>query len=409
MDAVVRSSARIETDERRVYTVAAKFEGYIDKLHVNATNQTIVKGQPLFEVYSPELVSAQREYLIAVQGQGQLKDAPATAQDSMRQLADSALLRLKNWDISDEQIRHLRASAQAQRTVSFLAPVSGVVIEKKAQQGMRFMPGEMLYQVADLSTVWVVADVPERDLAQVRLGATAQVLIPAYPGESRVAKVSYIYPRLTIETRTVGVRLELTNPKGLLKPGMFAQVELSTAAGGKVLAVPESSVLDSGTRSVVLVQTAVGRFEPRSVVLGRRSAGYVQVLEGVSEGDAVVVAANFLIDAESNLKAALQGLSPAPAASAPATGATGGKTVGYQASGKVVSVDSAAETATLAHGPVPALKWPGMTMDFRIANSALLKDLTPGRTVQFEFVQRAQGEWVITAVQAGSTAAAHAH
>jgi len=308
VDRIVRAAGRIEVDERRVFAVAPKFEGWVERLHVNATGQSVGRGQPLFEVYSPELVSAQREYAIAAQGVDAMKDAGAEAQAAMRQLAESSLMRLKNWDISEEQVRSLASSGEARRTMTFRSPVSGIVMEKKALQGMRFMPGEALYQVADLSAVWVMADVFEQDIGLVKTGGKAKVTISAYPGKVFEASITYVYPTLKPETRTVPVRLEIANPGGLLKPAMFAQVELPAGSQGKVLTVPTSAVIDSGTRRVVLVQRAEGRFDAREVELGRRGDDYVEVLAGVGEGEQVVVAANFLIDAESNLKAALGGL-----------------------------------------------------------------------------------------------------
>ncbi len=315
LDRLVRASGRIEPDERRIYDIAPKFEGYIERLLVNATGQPVRKGQPLFEVYSPELVSAQREYAIAAQGVGALKGADDEAQAGMRALAAASLARLKNWDISAAQLKALAKSEETKRTLSFLSPVTGVVTEKKALAGMRFMPGESLYQVTDLSTVWVLADVFEQDIGQVKPGAEARIKIDAYPGKVFQGAITYVYPTLNSETRTVPVRIRMTNPGGLLKPGMFAQVELSVAPKAKVLTVPVSAVIDSGTRSIVLVQTregrAEGRFEPRQVKLGAKSDDYVEVLDGVRAGERVVVAANFLIDAESNLEAAISGFSGA--------------------------------------------------------------------------------------------------
>jgi Cu(I)/Ag(I) efflux system membrane fusion protein len=318
LDKVVRASGRIEPDERRSYTIAPKFEGYVEKLHVNATGQAVAKGQPLFEVYAPELLAAQREYTIAVQGVQALTQAGPDAQKSMQQLADASLARLRNWDVSEEQIKELAKTGTAKRTLTFRSPVGGFVSEKKAMQGMRFMPGEALYQISDLSSVWVVADVFEQDIASVRTGARAQVKINAYPDKVFDAALTYVYPTLNAETRTVPVRLELANPGGLLKPGMFAQVELSVGGKGRVVTVPVSAVLDSGSRQIVLVQVGKagdGRFEPREVHIGARSDNYLEVLHGVQEGEQVVVSANFLIDAESNLKAAIAGFgAPAPVA-----------------------------------------------------------------------------------------------
>ena len=421
IDKVVRAVGRIEPDERRVYVVAPKFEGYVERLHVNATGQVVAKGQVLFEAYSPELVSAQREYAIAAQGVLSLGGAPSGARDGMQQLADSSLLRLKNWDISEEQIRALAQSGTATRTLSFRSPVAGIVTEKKALQGMRFMPGEMLYQVSDLSSVWVLADVFEQDLALVKSGAKAKLTINAYPDKAFVGNVTYVYPTLKAETRTVQVRIELANPGQLLKPGMFASVELAVAARANTVTVPVSAVIDSGTRRIVLVQLKEGLYEPREVKLGARSDDYVEVLDGVKTGEVVVVTANFLIDAESNLKAAVgsfghaaHGAAPAPSASAPvpaasgAVGRVGASPVAHQAVGTVDEVDAKAVTVSVSHGPVASLKWPAMTMEFKLANGALLKGLQPGSVVSFEFVERQAGEWVITSLKPAAKPAARA-
>jgi len=317
----IRVVGRVEADERLTYTVAPKFEGWIEKLHVNTTGQTVGKGQPLLEVYSPELVSAQKEYAIAQQGQRDLKNASSEAQAGMKQLAESSLARLKNWDISDEQIQALSKSGDSKRTLTYRSPANGIVMEKKAVQGMRFMPGEVLYQIADLSSVWIIADVFEQDLALVKPGQNARVKVNAYPGKEFAARVVYVYPTLNAQTRSVPVRLELANPGGLLKPAMYADVELAATSQGKVLTVPASAVLHGGSRQTVLVELAEGRFEPREVKLGVQGSDYVEVLEGVGEGEKVVVTANFLIDSESNLKAAFSGMgsSQAKPAATPAT------------------------------------------------------------------------------------------
>ena len=259
LDKLVRAAGRVEPDERRTFAISPKFEGYVERLHVNATGQPVAKGQALFEVYSPELVSAQREYAIAAQGVDSLNEAGGEAQAGMRQLAASSLMRLKNWDISEEQVKALAKSGETKRTLTFRSPVSGIVTEKKALQGMRFMPGEALYQVADLSAVWVVADVFEQDIGLVKVGAGATVKINAYPEKIFKGSVTYVYPTLTAETRTIPVRVELANPGQLLKPGMFAQMEVAVVAKGAVVTVPISAVIDSGTRRIVLIQAGEGQ------------------------------------------------------------------------------------------------------------------------------------------------------
>ena len=420
----VRVAGRIEPDERRVFAVTAKFEGYVERLHVNATGQPVAKGQPLFEAYSPELVSAQREYAIAMQGLEAMKDAGAEAQASMRQLADSSLARLRNWDLSPTQVTALMRSGQPQRTISFPSPVSGIVSEKKALQGMRFMPGEMLYQVTDLSSVWVIADLSEQDIGLVKSGAKARVTTTAYPNEAFEGRITYIYPTLKAETRSIPVRVEMANPGQKLKPAMFAQVEVSVGGKAPVLTVPDSAVIDTGTRRIVLVQVKEGRFEPREVDVGGRGENYVEILKGVKDGEQVVVAANFLIDAESNLKAVVGGFgihaghgSPAKGADAAASAGAAmapaaapapapvPATIGHKAEGTVDGIDLKGGTLSLNHGPVPTLKWPAMTMEFKAANASLLNGLKPGQSVRFEFVERQPGEYVVTAISAAPGAA----
>ena len=402
LDKTVRAAGRIEPDERRIYAISPKFEGYVERLHVNVTGQPVAKGQALFEVYSPELVAAQREYAIAAQGVEALKDAGGNTQAGMKQLAESSLLRLRNWDMSAAQVKALAKSGQVKRTFTFASPVSGVVTEKKALQGMRFMTGEELYQVADLSSVWVVADVFEQDIGLVEPGATATVRINAYPDKTFEGKVSYVYPTLNADTRTVPVRVELANPGLLLKPAMFAQVELPVAAKGSVVTVPTSAVIDSGTRQIVLVQKGEGRFEPREVKLGARSDAAIEVMEGVKDGEQVVVAANFLIDAESNLKAAISGFSP------PDAKPNAARTVGHRASGRIDEYDAKTGSVSIEHGPIESLKWPGMTMEFKVANEALLNGVKPGARIDFEFVERGEGEWVITAIKPTGGGSEHA-
>jgi len=408
----VRAAGRIEPDERRMYAISPKFEGYVERLYVNVTGQPVSKGQPLFEVYSPELVSAQREYLIAMQGMQAMKDATPEAQGGMKQLAESSLARLRNWDLPPEQLAGLVKSGEATRTITFRSPVSGLVTEKKALQGMRFMPGEALYQVTDLSSVWVVADVFEQDIGLVKTGAKAKVTISAYPNQVFEGRITYVYPTLKAETRTVAVRIELANPGQLLKPAMFAQVELPVGGKAPMLVVPDSAVIDSGTRKIVLVQVQEGRFEPREVELGARGESHVQVLKGVREGEQVVVAANFLIDAESNLKAAVGGLgghaghgAPAKGAEASApTGSSSAPAVGHKADGSIDGIDPKAGTVSLSHGPIAALRWPAMTMEFKVAHGGLLQGLKPGQAVAFEFVERQPGEYVVTSITAAPAA-----
>ena len=302
----IRAVGTVQVDERRLYTVAPRFEGWIRQLYVNATGQTVKRGQPLMDVYSPELVSAQQEYLIALGGIRSLQDSGPAVQASMQQLTEAALQRLRNWEVPEDELQRLRREDKARQLLTLRAPVTGVVLEKTAVQGMRFMPGEALYRIADLSSVWLLADVFEQDLGLVHPGQKASITVNAYPGKVFTGKVAFIYPVVNPQTRTAQVRIELPNPKGLFKPAMYARVELAAAhISTPMVTIPNSAVINSGTRQVVLIEKGEGRYEPREVKLGLQDDEYVQVLEGVAAGEKVVVSANFLIDAESNLKAAL--------------------------------------------------------------------------------------------------------
>lgn len=388
LDAVVRATGRIEVDERRLATITPKFEGYVEKLHVNATGQYVARGAPLFEAYSPELLATQREYAIAVQGLAQVKGAEDATVAGMKRLADSALERLRNWDVTDEQIAQLAAGGKPQRALTFRAPASGHVIERKATQGMRFMPGEVLYQLADLSTVWVIAEVAEQDIGRVRTGLTARARLDAYPGQVFEGRVTYIYPTLKADTRTAQLRVELPNPQGRLKPAMYAQVEIA-AAGSPQLVVPSSAVIDNGTRRVVLIDKGEGRFEPRDVKLGARSDEFTVITEGVKEGERVVTSATFLLDSEANLKAALGAL----------TGGSDTARVSHSAAGTLDEVDARTGMLLITHEPVESLKWPKMSMEFVPANEAIAKKFKPGAAIRFDFVERKPGEWVVTKME----------
>jgi Cu(I)/Ag(I) efflux system membrane fusion protein len=284
---------------------------------------------------------------------------------------------------------------------------------------MRFMPGEMLYQVTDLSSVWVIADLSEQDIGLVKSGAKARVTTTAYPNEAFEGRITYIYPTLKAETRSIPVRVEMANPGQKLKPAMFAQVEVSVGGRLPVLTVPDSALIDTGTRRLVLVQVKEGRFEPREVDIGGRGENYVEILKGVKDGEQVVVAANFLIDAESNLKAVVGGFGSHAGHGSPAKGADAGASagaamapaaapasvparaaIGHEAEGTVDGIDLKAGTLSLSHGPVPTLKWPAMTMEFKAANASLLNGLRPGQAVRFEFVERQPGEYVVTSISA---------
>jgi len=303
----VRAVGTVAADERRIGVVNPKFEGWIERLLVNTTGQTVRRGEALLEVYSPDLVLAQREYLVARSAATDMAHADPMARDNANAIAAAALSRLKNWDISADQLARLQRSGTATRTLTLSAPIDGIVMEKTALQGLHFGAGDMLYRIFDLSSVWLLADVFEQDLAQIRPGQSATITVQAYPGRVFDGRVAFVYPTVNAPTRTARVRIEVPNSDLLLKTDMYATVEIAAPAeSATVLAVPDSAVLDTGTRQTVLVDRGEGRFEPRAVKLGARAGGYVAVIEGLRDGEKVVTGANFLIDAESNLRAALQ-------------------------------------------------------------------------------------------------------
>jgi Cu(I)/Ag(I) efflux system membrane fusion protein len=393
----VRAVGTIQVDERRLATVAPRFEGWIEKLHVNAVGQSIARGEPLMEIYSPELVAVQQEYLIAARALEASRASGSESRAAMQRLRDATLARLRYWNIEERDLAGVLKAGKPRPTLTLRAPVSGVVLDKPAVQGMRFMPGEMLYRIADLSRLWIIAEVFEQDLAPIRVGQAAKIAVNAYPGRAFEGRVAFIYPTLKAETRTARVRVELPNPEDLLKPDMYVSVELAAGEPRKVVAVPDSAVLDSGTRQVVLVERGEGRYEPRQVRIGTRADDHVEVLDGLREGEKVVVRANFLIDSESNLKAALSGLSSPPA-----------QRPTHRAQAKIEAIDAAAGSVTLEHGPVETLKWPAMTMEFKLAEPAMAANLQPGADVAIEFEERGTGEFVVTRVTPAAAAPAAA-
>lgn len=319
----LRLVGTLEPDERRQSTISPKFEGWITQLFVSTTGAVVRRGQPLFEAYSPDLVSAQQDYLVALRALQAIADGDANARARMESLAQSSLERLRNWDIAPSDLAGLRSGTAPRRNLVLRAPRDGLVTEKMARVGVRFMPGDTLYQITDLSTVWLIGSVFEQDLARVQTGASVTASLVAYPGKNFKGTITFISPALQPETRTAQVRVELANPQGLLRPGMYGTVELAAGPVTPRLAVPNSAILDTGTRQLVLIDRGGGEFEPRSVRLGIHADGYTEILEGVTAGEAVVVNGNFLIDSESNLRAAIGGFAdqgheaPAPTPQSP--------------------------------------------------------------------------------------------
>ena len=308
LEKVIRTVGRVDYDEKRLATISPKIGGWIEDLYVDFTGKFVKQGDPLLTIYSPELVATQEEYLLALQAKKELKKSsfPEVA-GSGDSLADSAKRRLKLWDITDEQIKILEESGQSKKTLTLYSPFTGFVLEKNAYRGMNVMPGVTLFKLADLSVVWLIADIYEYELPFVRLGQQASVQLSYLPGEAFTGKAIYIYPALDPNTRTAKVRFEFTNPYGKLKPEMYANVEIKIRLGQK-LVVPEGAVIDTGLRQMVIIDKGSGYFEPREVKVGSKVDDYYEVTKGLKAGERVVTSANFLIDSESKLKEAMGGM-----------------------------------------------------------------------------------------------------
>jgi membrane fusion protein, copper/silver efflux system len=298
----IRTTGNVAYDETRLTTVTPKFMGFVERLHVDFTGQAVRKGQPLLEIFSPELVAAQEELLAAVRMEKQLRESGSAAvTERSALLVEAARRRLLLWDISPAQVQQIERSGQTRRTLTLHAPFGGFVVEKMVQAGQAVETGMPLYRLADLSRVWVEADVYEQDLRFVRLGETVQVEVAAYPGEPLRGVVSYIYPEVRMETRTARVRVELANPGNRIKPGMYATVGIQTPSAERVVVVPRDAVMHSGTHAMVFVEESPGLYRPREVQVGADIGGRTQILSGLLVGEKVVNRANFLLDSESRL------------------------------------------------------------------------------------------------------------
>jgi len=304
----IRTVGIIQPDETRVHKVHVKFSGWVDKLFVNFTGQAVRVNDPILAIYSPDLVSTQAEYLLAWRGEQQLQGSPfAEAATNSQTLLDAARRRLLLWDITPQQIRALQEAGQPQTSVTLHSPASGYVTVKDVYEGLYVTPEMTLYTLTDLARVWVLIDVYESETPFVRIGTPVKLTLRSYPGEPMVGMVTYVYPYLDNQTRTNKVRVELDNRDLRLKPEMYASAEIQATLEEHVV-VPRDAVLDSGTRQIVFVAAADGHFEPRTVRLGQRTDNDVEILEGVTAGEQVVVAANFMVDSESQLKAALEAM-----------------------------------------------------------------------------------------------------
>jgi Cu(I)/Ag(I) efflux system membrane fusion protein len=308
LDKVIRTVGLVEIDERRLAHVNIKLEGWIDALFVSSTGERVKKGQILFTVYSPELVATQTEYLLALKSHRTLGEStfPEVAEGA-KSLLEAARRRLKLWDITEDHVEDLERTGEVLRTLPIHAPVSGTVIKKVALAGIHVNPGDELYTIADLSHIWINADIYEYELPFIKVGQTATVTLSYDPGTVLRGRIAFIYPTLDAQTRTAKVRFELANPGERLKPGMYTNVELKVPLGTR-LVVSTDAILDTGERQLIFIHLGGGQLEWRTVKLGIRAENWVEVLEGLQEDEHIVTSANFLIDSESQLKAAVGGM-----------------------------------------------------------------------------------------------------
>jgi len=366
----------VQADEHRIEVVQSRTAGWLEKLHVRAVNDVVVRGQLLAEIYSPELLAAQEEFLLLA-GSG----------DEV--LREAARARLGFLGLGEEQITLLDREQRAGQRVNIHAPISGVVAELGVRQGGQVSPGANLVSLIDLSSVWVVAEVLENQVASIGTGAQMEIRISALPGEAFRGRVEYIYPEVSAVTRTVRVRASLRNPGMKLRPGMVANVTFTIAAGKEAVLVPAEALIYTGKRNVAIVADARGRFRAVEVETGAEADGRIEVLRGIDAGTSVVVSGQFLIDSEASLKSTLARLGPAD--EQPESHAGHVMAASHTGTGVIRKVDTVAAKLTIEHGPIASLDWPAMTMDFGVVDKVLLSSVKAGQRVEFEFAESGDG------------------
>lgn len=312
LEKIIRTVGRVAVDERRLAKVTIKFHGWIERLFVSANGDHVTKGQQLFTIYSPDLVASQEEYLLALQGRTQLGESefPEVAESS-QELLEATRHRLHLWDISEEHIRDLERTKQVRKTLPIHSPIAGTVIRKEVVQGAHVEPGTEIYTIADLSRVWILADIYEYELSFVKVGQPAWVSLSYDPGTIITARVGFIYPTLDPKTRTAKMRFELDNADEKLKPDMYANVDLRINVGTR-LAIPQEAIIESGQTQVVFLHLGGGKLEPRLIKTGVKTGEWSEVLTGLKEGQHIVTSANFLIDSESRLKSVIESMGGMP-------------------------------------------------------------------------------------------------
>ncbi|MFZ6768728.1 efflux RND transporter periplasmic adaptor subunit [Undibacterium sp. Di26W] len=371
-------------NERDVALVQARSNGFIEKLYVRAPLDTVRKGQPLAELYVPDWVAAQEEYLTASRMQ--------TA--GIADLQEAAQQRMRLAGMNDEQIRQVTSGGKVRPRITITAPVRGVVSELTAREGMTVATGAPLFRINGLATIWVNADIPENMAAQVHPGNSVEARTPSLAGVTFQGKVSAILPQVDTATRTLKARIELTNPNGALVPGMFATLNFNSGLHKDVLLVPSEAVIATGTRHVVMLAQGDGQFKPVDVETGAEASGQTEIRKGLEAGQKVVISGQFLIDSEASLKASTTRMGVAPATNTADMSKTAGIT--HHGSGKVEKIDK--DEITLSHGPIASLRWDAMTMSFKLSASGLPRNVEVGDTVNFEIRQVQDGRYQIVSV-----------
>ncbi len=381
LSAPVEAVGSVAYNERDVALVQARSNGFVERLYVRAPLDPVKKGQPLAELYVPEWVAAQEEYL-SVRHMGTV---------GTEGLADATRQRMRLVGMTDDQIRLVESTGKTHARLAITAPISGVIAELGAREGMTVMSGASLFRINGLSTVWVNAEVPENFAARVRPGNVVEARTPALSGMIFKGKVSAILPEVNAATRTLKARVELANPSGQLVPGMFATLNLSPAARKNVLLVPSEAVIQTGKRNVVMVALGDGKFAPVDVEIGAEANGQSEIHKGLEAGQKVVVSGQFLIDSEASLKGTTTRMSDIPAPE-------GGKAAGpvHRGEGKVEMIDK--DEITLSHGPIPSLQWEPMTMGFKLPANGLPRNVAVGDMVAFEIRQTKDGMYQITTI-----------
>lgn len=387
LTSTVAAVGSVAYNERDVALVQARSNGFVERLYIRAPLDPVRKGQALADLYVPEWVAAQEEYLSVKHMQG----------NDLGGLVDGARQRMRLAGMTDDQIRSVESSGKVQARLTVFAPIGGVVSELAIREGMTVMAGAPMFKINGVGTIWVNADVPENMSAQVRPGNSVEARAPALQGTVFKGKVSAILPDVSPATRTLKARVELTNPGGQLVPGMFATINFSSATRKDVLLIPTEAVIQTGTRSVVMVAQGDGKFSPVDVEIGAETNGQTEIRKGLNEGEKVVASGQFLIDSEASLTGTATRMDgPAMSAAVAVPGPT------HRGEGKVESIT--ADEITISHGPIPTLQWGPMTMGFKLPPTGLPKNIAVGANVKFEIHSTKDGAFEIATIKPADAA-----